>query len=606
MDSPVGVCVLPPAKRNFARTVAYGQYVHEILAHAGVCYTSVSMEELPEALPGLRLLLTVGEANLPEDLSERLEAWVRDGGGAWLSVGGVCGKAELFGAQVEPPAYSSWGGGTGTLGEGYLQVTGSDHPLLAPLSRPLHYFGGIPVRPAGAAAVLADALDAHGRPTPRAAVLESAPGKGRCLLVAPDITGTVVRVQQGIAVTRDGVSSPDGTAPIEDEMLKSGDGGVLDWLLDREPVPDVPGLSAFLQPVADQWRELLLRAVFHLATAQNVTLPVLWLYPRSVPALAHLSHDTDGNDPAKAWRLLEVLRVAGVNSTWCVILPGYDQEIIEAIRSAGHELATHYDAVSDGCPWGEAEFDAQWRRLTEMFGDAAPVSNKNHYLRWEGDTELWEWCAKRGIGLDQSKGASKTGEAGFNFGTCHPYFPVAPDGSPIDVLELATPTQDLNVFGPEALLAPLLAAALRHHGILHLLFHPAHIDKEGVAEAIGRAVEAARAHGMEWWTVRQLGAWERARRQVRWGGYGEEPHPEGTRVTVSLQAGGALAGATLLWLCPTPGECSAQAFVEEQTSPAAKVTRWGFPFHAVTFDLEENQTRTVHLTVPGGSPPRAR
>ena len=85
--------------------------------------------------------------------------------------------------------------------------------------------------------------------------------------------------------------------------------------------------------------------------------------------------------------------------------------------------------------------------------------------------------ALRGIQLDQSKGASKPGEAGFNFGTCHPYFPVEFDGSPIDVLELPTPTQDLNVFAPETLLRPLLDPR-RRHGILHLLFHPTHTIRE--------------------------------------------------------------------------------------------------------------------------------
>src|SRR5688500_20191428 len=84
-----------------------------------------------------------------------------------------------------------------------------------------------------------------------------------------------------------------------------------------------------------------------------------------------------------------------------------------------------------------------------MFGGEKPVTNKNHYLRWENDTDIWDWCAKHGIGLDQSKGASKTGEAGFNFGTCHTYFPARFDGSVIDVLELPTPTQDLFVRSEE-------------------------------------------------------------------------------------------------------------------------------------------------------------
>lgn len=599
MESPLGVCVLPPAARNAARTVSYPNYIYEILGHAGLCYAPVGLDALPAALPELRLLLTLGEtASLPGDLADKLEAWVR-GGGAWLSVGGLCGLGALLGAEAEPPAYSSWGGGQGTLGEGYLEAREIDHPLLAHLSRPLHFFGGIPVRGSGAS-VLARALDAHGRPTERAAVLERTVGQGRCLLLAPDIPGSVVHIQQGTAITRDGVSAPDGTATIQDDLLKSDDGSVLDWLFDREPVASVPGLSAFLQPVADGWRELLLRAVFHLATTQRVALPLLWLYPHNLPALAHLSHDTDGNDPAQARQLLAVLAEAQIQSTWCVILPGYDQTIIGAIRDGGHELAMHYDALAFDRPWGESQFDAQWRELTQQFGGVAPVSNKNHYLRWENDTEFFDWCQQRGITLDQSKGASKTGEAGFNFGTCHPYFPVAPGGSLIDVLELPTPTQDLCVFGPEALLEPLLAAATRHHGILHLLFHPAHIDKEGVAAAITRAVSAAHAQGMAWWTAQQISVWERARRRVSWSNY----KTDGGTISVSLRTESALAGATILWLCPAAPEDGSKARVtlqkteesEEQAGSEETTVRWGFLFRALSVDLASGKEHTLRLT----------
>ena len=81
---------------------------------------------------------------------------------------------------------------------------------------------------------------------------------------------------------------------------------------------------------------------------------------------------------------------------------------------------------------------------------------------------------------------SKTGEAGFNFGTCHPYRPITPAGEVLPILELHTPTQDLHVFAPEELVTPLLLAATRHYGVLHLLFHPAHADKPNVADSLVR------------------------------------------------------------------------------------------------------------------------
>lgn len=573
--APLAVCVLPPPQPNAARTVSYPHYIHEILDHAGICYSTVAVADLAAALPRLAVLVTVGEAVLPDDLVSPLRSWVK-AGGQWIALGGVCGQEDLFGVSLEAPTYRGFGGGgSNTLGEGYLQPA-APHRLLAHLTMPLHFFNGLPVQIAEAT-VLATIVDAHQRQTERVAIAVHNVEQGRCLLIAPDLVGTVVHIQQGVGVTRDGVSAPDGSAPVGDNVLKSGDGGVLDWIYDRQPVPDVPGLQAYLQPVADQWRELLLRAIFQAIETAGIRLPLLWFYPRNLPALAHLSHDTDGNDHELGQQLLDVVGEAGIQSTWCVIVPGYPADLMQGIKAAGHELAMHYDSMSADCPWSHALFHQQWQQLVALFGEE-PVSNKNHYLRWEGDVEFFHWCEEHGIQLDQSKGASKTGEAGYNFGTCHPYFPVDFAGNRLDVLELATPTQDLEIFAPRALLWPLLDATLRSHGVLHLLFHPAHIAKTGVADSIREAVNAGKAAGMEWWTAAQINAWERARRQVRWQWSAEE----GETAAVWLHTGAELAEATVLWLAQPDQELS----INGQPQPPGLVQRWGFQFHALQLDIE--------------------
>jgi hypothetical protein len=232
----------------------------------------------------------------------------------------------------------------------------------------------------------------------------------------------------------------------------------------------------------------------------------------------------------------------------------------------------HFDAMSEGTRFTETEFDRQWHELRELFGGAAPVTNKNHYLRWEGDCEFFRWCAARGIQLDQSKGASKPGEAGFNFGTCHPYFPVEIDGRSIDVLELTTPTQDLNVFAPEPLFRPLLESVRRRHGILHLLFHPTHTIRDDVAGALERSVALARERGMEWWIAADINAWERARRKVRWSDY----HASKSGASVKLFVVDELTDATILWLASEPA--------------AATVQRWGFDFRPTVMSLSTDST----------------
>lgn len=568
--SVIGVCVWPAPAPNAPRTVAYPEYVHEILQHAGLCYAGVEPDALVARLPSLRMLIAVGECDLEPEASSAVRAWVK-AGGAWISIGGVCGLPELFGVEVEPPAMQAFGAARSTLGEGYLRPDHPLHPLLGNVWMPLHFFNGVPVRPAGGQA-LAGVLDSHQRPTHRSAIVEAHYGDGHCLLIAPDITGAVVRIQQGVSVTRDGIPASDGTAAASDGVLKSDDGGVLDWHFDRRPVRGVQGLNAFIYPIADQWREILLRGIFLVARERRVPVMLLWLYPHNLPAIGELSHDSDLNEPDNAANLLDVLRDLELASTWCIVMPGYPSPLIAGIRAAGHELAMHYDAMSDGTEWSEGEFVRQWKGLSKLFGEK-PASNKNHYLRWEGDIEFFHWLERRGIQFDQSKGASKTGEAGFNFGTCHPYLPVTPSGAVLDVLELPTPTQDLEVFAPKALLPPLLEAVERSHGVLHLLFHPAHIGKPGVRESLIEAVLAARTRGMEWWTAKRINDWERARRSSKWKDC--DAHGGATLDTTS-----EMPGATVLVL----SQDHVAVTVGGADVECIPVERWGYRFQSVVLD----------------------
>lgn len=573
--APLGICVLPEPGKNTGRTAAHPDHIHEILAHAGICCADVPFDGLAGALSGLSILVTVGEKEFPEELKTTFREWVSSGG-TWISIAGVCGLSDLLGVEKEQPAPVIWNRSPYCpLGEGYLEPAGT-HRTTEHIRIPLHFFNGIALRAAGAR-IIAGTLDAHGRETDRIGMAERPEGRGGCVVIAPDVTGSVVRIQQGVSITRDGVPAPDGTAFPNDSVLKSDDGAVLDWILDREDVPGAPGHKAFLQPIADQWKELLLRTIFDAAEARGIVLPLLWLYPRSLPALGLMSHDTDGNDPVKAARLLEVLEEAGIRSTWYVLPPGYSEEIITDIIEAGHEAAMHYDAMTEGTEWSEEAFDEQHKTLVALLG-GKPVSNRDHYLRWEGDTELFHWCEKRGIRFDTSKGASKTGEAGYNFGTCHPFFPVEADGEIIDVLELPTPTQDLTVFAPAEIADPLLKAALGSHGIFHLLFHPNHIDKQPVVDALLETVRMGRGAGLEWWTAAELDEWERARRTAQWTGY-----RAGESFTIETES--PLEQAIILWTGKSNGQ------------PTEAVKRWGFEFNSVVVDIEPGRGYTIQTSL---------
>jgi hypothetical protein len=132
-----------------------------------------------------------------------------------------------------------------------------------------------------------------------------------------------------------------------------------------------------------------------------------------------------------------------------------------------------------------------------------------------------------------------------------------------------------------------MEAALRHHGILHLLFHPAHIAKPGVADAILTAVRATRAVGMAWWTAAQINAWERARRQANWSDY--QAANGATSVTLTSEAD--LPGATILWL----GDEAVTLEANGNAVDTTLVTRWGFPFHAATLDVRAQEATVLGI-----------
>lgn len=564
-ELPIGVCVLPERRPNTARTVTYPHYIFEILDHAGLFHQRIDFDGLERLLDRLQILVTIGDAEFSDSFREKLTRWVENGG-AWLSIGGTCGMNALLGVAPVEPEISSWGGGVRSLGEGYLVSSASSHPALGHVARPLHLFGGSTVV-ATTAKVLATVNGKHGQPTDRPGVVENKVGNGHTMFIAVNLTGTVVRIQQGVGVSRDGVPAADGSGAVDDLVLKADDGAVLDWDFDRDIVPGSNGkFRAFLEPIADLWRELLLRSIFYLAQQHNVPVAMLWLYPRKLPALAHISHDSDGNEPEKADDLLHLLDETNIKTTWCIILPGYDAALTAKIRAAGHELATHYDALGEGTNWSEEDWRRQHRALSAQFCET-PVSNKNHGTRWEGDCEFFAWCAKVGIQLDQTKSPSKTGECGFTFGTCHPYFPVTFRGETIDCMELCTHVWDMPAWAPTYVFEPLLASVKRRHGILHQLFHPFHTVKPEVADAFRMCVRRAREEGLEWWTARQINDWERARRKVRV----EKFDSRAARIT--LRGENALEDATLLFL-----------------DRASDFDAWGFSWRAVTQSIEAKKS----------------
>ena len=501
-----------------------------------------------------------------------MTVWVRNGG-ALVGIGGTSGLDEVFGVASTTPMADAW-----------LKITAKDHPVTAGLRSSLHVFGGC-VAKAGKATALAEVQP--GSQTPKGStILENRFGQGLAILLGPDLIFSIVHIQQGVPVLSDGKPAPDGTAEINEGVLKAEDGMVLDWQRDRQPMAPEE-TPAFLEPVSDELRELILRGIFHLAQHQGISLPVLWYWPQGLKAVGQISHDSDGNDPAKAQAMFEVMNRCKIKSTWCVMTPGYPGEIYRALKDDGFEIALHYDTKTGGpqTSWSKENFLFQHQWLMKEAGLQHITSNKNHYTRWENRLDLYRWCEEAGIQSDQTRGPSKKGTIGFALGGSQPYFPLDDTlASPrlLNVLEVNLMTQDLVVVCPAEYGQQLLDSATRHHGVAHFLFHPGHILKPKVADTLGSLIDYGRAQGLQWWTNQQIYQWESLRRGV------EATFDSSGGVT--LRASRPLSQATLLLLKSRP---SSVARVNNRSVQSTPWTLYGFPFEAVTLDL----TGTVAVQV---------
>jgi hypothetical protein len=346
-------------------------------------------------------------------------------------------------------------------------------------------------------------------------------GKGEIIRWSVAVPETVVALQQGSGpVIEDGIAAHDGTGSLDEGILKADDRCEMDWQLDRHTTET--GVPYYALPYGDWWREAAIGHLIRTAGDLGLTLPFLGYWPSGTKHVALISHDSDMNMDESAVQTMNVLKECGVRSTWCMLEPGYGLVVHERIREEGHELAFHYNALTqDGGAWSEADFARQLAAVQSLTGAERLVSNKNHYTRYEGWGELFQWCETCGIEADQTRGPSKKGNIGFLFGTCHPYFPIAwhdEHNRMYNVLEVGFLTQDLDhpTLADTSVIVPFLEQVMAVEGVAHFLFHQVHVLRlPKVADALRLLVKEAKQRGFEFWTCKEVNDWERARRKHR-------------------------------------------------------------------------------------------
>lgn len=126
--------------------------------------------------------------------------------------------------------------------EDWVQWDGA--PVADGLQCSFHFFGGVSVKPQTGGDDYAG-LQTWGKLVRRNGAVKNYPavgskaiGGGAAVLFSVDLMHTFTRILQGISVVRDGNPAPDGTSAIDENILKTDDGCVLDWTRDRAAVAE--------------------------------------------------------------------------------------------------------------------------------------------------------------------------------------------------------------------------------------------------------------------------------------------------------------------------------------------------------------------------------
>ncbi|MDR6549179.1 hypothetical protein [Paenibacillus qinlingensis] len=502
----------------------WGSYMAEILSHAGIPYEWVQVTSTKSlAVYDMLIETYLDEEVQPYD--EVIWQYVA-GGGRLISFGGLNKWARRLGCLRSP-----------YLGAGYANVglsnaqRGEDELL--------RFIGANPwtVVNADSLTEVSGSIMSYTPDGKEAGdlFLQFTIGEGTIERWAVDVSKTVVSLQQGEEpILGDGVPAADGTGNVDEGILKADDGCTLDWEYDRQSTET--GGKYFAKPYGDLWREAVISRLIGSALAMGKTLPFVDIWPDGIDQVLTISHDSDGNLDTQAVAALELLKELGVRSTWCMLEPGYSDEVYRLIKEEGHELAFHYNALDSqrsehalaGKTWNEPEFDRQLQLLKRSAKLSSVVTNKNHYTRFEGWGELFEWCEKHGIELDQTRGPSKPGNVGFAFGTCHPYFPIAwsqDQNRFYNVLELGFLTQDMDLKGwaDSSIITPFLDEVASVRGVAHFLVHQLHIEAQPlVRDSFRQVISEALKRGFVTMTSAEINAWERKRRLAVIQGFGDD------------------------------------------------------------------------------------
>jgi hypothetical protein len=540
----------------------------EVFEHYGIPMERTDTFTAAE-LNRTHILLLCGKGKLTSHQQEVLSEWVNNGGIVIFS-GGTWGAFGLIGLQE----------GTTSRGSGRLSHTRNDR-LIPEALQPLRFFGGESARSA-VADVIATVADGQAILTRRNF------GRGMVIFCGVHLGQTFLQMQFGRSVEIDGIGPEDGSAHLDDGILRAEDGITLDFSTDRYLSAGHP---AFATAHADALREIWFRAVLlgleHCG--QGAIFP--WFWPNGAKAAGVVSLDCDDTDPVNVINVHRVLSMYGIPATWSVPLPGYDQTVYRTIRAREHEVALlyHPDAKDHAL---DERLRAQMSQLVRLAGEPSLSCVRPADGSWHGWNRFYESCDVAGLRMSISKGGRQPGTQGFAFGSAHPYFVPRKDGSPSFVGELPYSLYKPGTVAPDPVVDLVHEETLRRHGCMHLVATPACFGERVGLASIRRLLTNARQDGFAFFRAADVYRWEKGRRSLRL-----NFKNIGGELQLFINAESEMNSFTLMMV-----QIPARVLVNGKPVPVQTVERFGMPMAMVVFDLRAKHNVEVKLGYELGAP----
>lgn len=443
----------------------YSPYYAEAIADTGFRFDSPSSLKLDD-LEQFDVIVFGGVGTLKPEGASAVAEWVGRGGMAVFS-GSSWGVSSLLG--IKPGGQHLSIGSMVPRKESRFSIKGADFVK----------FFGAKVHNAAQADVLWD-VSSGGVGLSVAGI-----GRGKVWFLAPHLGQTVAQMVFGRSVETDAIGPVDGSARLDDGILRAEDGINLDYLDDRAHTDD--GSPYFAYAHADVLQELFSRTLIAAAEATGRPFFAIGQWPHSIATVGMLSIDCDTNDEERFNEVARVVANIGGRPVWMVEFPGYSQEVYRRMRGSLHEAGLLYSP--DRGKWDTEGLRLQHTSLARSasFREIAAVRPKDG--AWLGHMATYRMAESAGIKCVISKGGRQLGTSGMAFGSCRPHRPVF-GGRPLEVFELP-----YSIFLPEfpdEAVEPTLETVGALGGCFHVSANLSSLESHGGQAALQRIVMLAR------------------------------------------------------------------------------------------------------------------